>query len=106
MQGLSWYVCLLRIVLAASTSPDYLFSVGHGRGPIEALPEYFGDEGAWGRVVPVGSSMYISKYVSPFLEHDAPLPDARGNVLVKCPVDEHKGLCLARESPSFSCVFG
>lgn len=99
-------MCLLRIVLAAFTSPDDLFSVGHGRGPIEALHEHFADEGAWGHVVPTGSSMYISKYMLPFLEHDAPLPDARGALLVKHPVDEQKGLCLASELPSFSCAFG
>jgi hypothetical protein len=106
LQGLSWYVCLLRILLVAFTSPDSLFSVGHDRGPIEALPEHFTDEGAWGRMVPAGSSMYVSKYMPPFLEHDAPLHDARGALLVKHPIDEHKGLCLARESPSFNCVFG
>jgi hypothetical protein len=40
-------MCLSHVVLAALTSLNDLLGVGHGCGPIEALPERLADEGVW-----------------------------------------------------------
>jgi hypothetical protein len=66
----------------------------------------FDDEGPWGCVVPVCSSVHLSKQLSSFLKCDTLLLDARGAPLIKCPIYDHEGLYFARELPGFGCVLG
>jgi hypothetical protein len=45
-------VRLSCVVLRTFTGTDDLFSINHGRGPIESLHERLADERPWGRMVP------------------------------------------------------
>jgi len=106
LQGLSGEMNLPSVKLASLTGPHDLRGIGHGGGPVEALPEGISYQRPRCGVVATSPRVYVLQELDSLLTWDAMHKDARGAALIHLSVKEDKGLGATSHAPHLSLVWG
>jgi len=104
LQSLSGEMGLPSVKLASLTGPHDLRGVGHGGGPVEALPEGISYQRSRCSVVATSPRVYVLQELDSLLTWDATHKDARGATLVHFSVEEDKSLGTTSDTPCLSLV--
>ena len=95
---------LPSVKLASLTGPHDLRGVGHGGGPVEALPEGISYQRSRRGVVATSPRVYVLQELDSLLTWDTTHKDARGAALIHLSVKEDESPGATSHTPCLSLV--